>query len=111
MELELSKREIEVILELMEYGSTFLASHQWAEEPVKEGKERVNINDLEEKLKRAITKCKEVNKMGEEDERMKHLNCAYKLRQKIMKKVETALDNNNIDGALDLARLLALISI
>ena len=54
MKLELSKREIKVILELMEYGTTFLVSHEWANKPVKEDKERININDLEEKLKRAI---------------------------------------------------------
>jgi len=54
MLIELSKREIEVILDLMESGITFLVSHTWADKPIKEDKERININELEEKLKKAI---------------------------------------------------------
>ena len=57
MKVELSKREIEVILELMEYGSTFLFSHGGGDyKPIKKDEERININDLKEKLKRATTK-------------------------------------------------------
>jgi len=54
MKVELSKREIEVILDLMEAGVTFLVSHTWADKPVKEDRERININDLEEKLREKI---------------------------------------------------------
>ena len=60
MKVELSKREIEVILELMEAGITFLITHQWVQSPIKkDDKEKVNIKNLEDKLKEAITtnKC------------------------------------------------------
>ena len=54
MKIELSKREIEVILDLMEAGVTFLVSHQWADKPIKKNKEIINIGGLKEKLKRGI---------------------------------------------------------
>ena len=54
MKIELSKREIEVILDLMDAGVTFLVSHQWADKPVKEDREIININELEDKLKELI---------------------------------------------------------
>lgn len=46
MKVELSKREIEVILDLMEAGVTFLTTHQWADKSVKEDKERMNKSCL-----------------------------------------------------------------
>ena len=51
MKLELSKREIEVILDLIEAGITFLTTHQWADKPIKEDKEIINIDELKEKLR------------------------------------------------------------
>ena len=51
MKIELSKREIEVILDLMDAGVTFLVSHQWADKPVKEDREIININELEDRLR------------------------------------------------------------
>ena len=62
MKVELSKREIEAILEIMESGITFLTTHQWAGcsnyEKLyidkKEKRERININDLMKKLQEAI---------------------------------------------------------
>lgn len=51
MKVELSKREIEVILDLMEAGVTFLVTHQWADKPIKGDKEIINLEKLKEKLK------------------------------------------------------------
>ena len=51
MKVELSKREIEVILDLMEAGVTFLVSHQWADKPVKEDREIINISELKDRLR------------------------------------------------------------
>jgi len=55
MKVELSKREIEVIINLMKAGVTFLVTHTWADMPYKEDKEIINIKDLMEKLKEALT--------------------------------------------------------
>jgi len=55
MKVELSKREIEVILDLMEAGVTFLITHRLADKSIKKDKEIINLNDLENKLKEAIT--------------------------------------------------------
>jgi len=54
MKVELSKREIEVILDLMEAGVTFLSTHQWADKPIEKDKKIINLNELENKLKRLI---------------------------------------------------------
>jgi len=51
MQLELSKREIEVIIDLMGAGVTFLVTHTWADKPIKKGRERINIDELEKKLR------------------------------------------------------------
>ena len=57
MKVELSKREIEVIIDLIAYGTTFLVSHgaqinDYIDKTKKE--EIVNINELEERLKKKI---------------------------------------------------------
>lgn len=54
MLIELSKREIEVILDLMEAGITFLTTHQWADKSIRADKKRININKLKEKLRKEM---------------------------------------------------------
>ena len=51
MKVELSKREIECILEIMGYGITFLITHGSGKVEKDDKREKVNINKLEEKLK------------------------------------------------------------
>ena len=38
----------------MEAGVTFLVSHTWADKPIENDKEIININELKEKLKEKI---------------------------------------------------------
>lgn len=60
MRIELSKREIKVILEFMGAGKTFLITHQSIgyvdkkDKKDKNEKEKINIDDLEEKLRSKI---------------------------------------------------------
>ena len=57
MKIELSKREIKVILEFMGAGKTFLITHQsigYVDKKDKNEKEKMNIDDLEEKLRSKI---------------------------------------------------------
>ena len=58
--LELSKREIEVILDLMGAGETFLITHQWADKPIKEEREIINLKELKEKLRKFKETLREV---------------------------------------------------
>jgi hypothetical protein len=54
MKIELSKREIEIILEFMDAGITFMITHQNSEScftDLKREKERININNLMKRLK------------------------------------------------------------
>jgi len=58
MKIELSKREIEAILEFMDAGKTFLITHlpivQAIDKHIAEKKERINIDELMERLKKEI---------------------------------------------------------
>ena len=51
MKIELSKREIEAILEIMGYGITFLITHGSVKAEEDNKKEKINLNKLEDKLK------------------------------------------------------------
>lgn len=53
MQVELSKREIEVIIEFMDLGITFLVSHGQSTKKLDNTKEKMSVRELMEKLKEA----------------------------------------------------------
>ncbi len=53
MKIELSKREIEVILEFMDLGIAFLATHGEPTKRLDNTKEKISVRELMEKLKEA----------------------------------------------------------
>lgn len=53
MKVELSKREIEVIIEFMDLGITFLVTHGQTTKKLDNTKETISVRELMEKLKEA----------------------------------------------------------
>ena len=54
MKVELSKREIEVIVDFMGLGITFLTTHGTPTEKPDPTKERISVRELMERLQEAI---------------------------------------------------------